>query len=99
MVSNDYQLHFFDSMSQSDCEEDSLSDSTTTAAAQQPNKKVAVITMFIDAHEDANYKFALEQKYHKSIVETHAMNAKSQVNIVATFNILYTPRDTNSRDV
>jgi hypothetical protein len=62
MGSNDYQLHFFDSMSQSDCEEDSLSHTTTTAAAQQPNKKVAVITMFIDAHEDANYKFALEQK-------------------------------------
>lgn len=93
MVSNDYQLHYFDSATHhlSDSEEITESDSELQGA---PTKKVPVLAMFIESREDANYKFALEQKYHKSIVETHAMNAKKEVNIVATFNILYTPSDT-----
>ena len=49
--------------------------------------KQPVLVMFYDVKNKKNFKSNLEKQYHKSIVETHALNDKKQINLVATICI------------
>lgn len=53
-------------------------------------ERTPCLVIFIDTKNQANHKFTLEQKYHKSIVETHALNNKKEINIVADLNVFFT---------
>ena len=78
---NDYQLHFFNVDLDSNYMENKV---VKFKDQQQP-----VLVMLFDKKNDENFKFGLEQSYHKSIVETHSLNNKQEINIIAKINLFY----------
>ena len=78
---NDYQLHFFNVDLDSNYMENKV---VKFKDQQQP-----VLVMLFDKKNDENFKFGLEQSYHKSIVETHSLNNKQDINIIAKINLFY----------
>jgi hypothetical protein len=48
-----------------------------------------VLVMLFDKKNSQNYKYALEKCYHKSIIDTHNLNNRQDVNIVANINVHY----------
>jgi len=60
------------------------------SSGSSPEAKTPCLVVFTDSATDRNQKFNLERKYHKSIVETHALNEKKEINVVATLNVLFT---------
>jgi len=53
------------------------------------NSKRAVLLMLFDKDNSDNYRFSLEKKYHKSIIDTHVTNRKNDINIVAHLNVYF----------
>jgi len=89
---SDFQLHFFD-----------LNPSTVTAAAAATEicdrSNRAVLLMLFDKDNTDNYRFSLEKKYHKSIIDTHVTNKKDDINIVAHLNVYFFYNETENNSI
>lgn len=64
--------------------------------SKRQNHTEPVLVMLFDKKNEENFKFNLEKSYHKSIIETHHLNNKLDINIVARLNLFYV--DSNSTD-